>query len=222
MNKEYKSQYGQDKFIIENIFRGMNYGCFIDLGAHDGTTFSNTYVLEKKYNWEGICVEPHPYIYNDLKNNRSCITSDMVLSDSECESDFFYIKEGNLECVGCSMLSSKIPFKHQNEAVEVCKKLSLPLYSLLEFYNVPKMIHYMSVDIGGSEIEVLKKYFEDEYINNDVGWRRRIISMSVKHNYNDAARSELNKILSKFHYTLIKENKIDDIYIHNIYKDIII
>ena len=50
MNTEYKSQYGQDKYIIENVFKGMNHGCFIDLGAHDGITFSNTYVLEKKYN----------------------------------------------------------------------------------------------------------------------------------------------------------------------------
>ena len=67
----------------------------------------------------------------------------------------------------------------------------------------------------------LNKYFEDEYINNDIGWRRRIITISVEHNYNVEVRDSLNKILSKYHYTLIKENEIDDIYIHNIYKDIV-
>lgn len=221
MNTEYKSQYGQDKYIIENVFKCMNHGCFIDLGAHDGITFSNTYVLEKKYNWEGICVEPNTDIYQQLKNNRSCITSDLVVSTKQKEVDFFYIKDGDPNCPGCSMFSSTIPFKHPHGEVQKCKKLAFPLYSLLEFYNVPKMIHYMSLDIEGSEVEVLNKYFEDEYINNDIGWRRRIITISVEHNYNAEVRDSLNKILSKYHYTLIKENEIDDIYIHNIYKDIV-
>lgn len=42
---------------------GLRGGFFLDIGAHDGIELSNTYVLEKKYNWSGICVEANPYSF---------------------------------------------------------------------------------------------------------------------------------------------------------------
>ena len=32
-------------------------GFFLGIGVHDGINISNTYLLEAKYNWQGICVE---------------------------------------------------------------------------------------------------------------------------------------------------------------------
>ena len=51
----YKSQFGQDKFLNENIFKNKRNGVFIDIGAHDGITYSNSYVFEKQLDWTGIC-----------------------------------------------------------------------------------------------------------------------------------------------------------------------
>ena len=62
LNKYY-SQFGQDKFIIENIFKMKKNGFFIEAGAGDGINISNTYVLEKQYNWNGLCVEPNLELY---------------------------------------------------------------------------------------------------------------------------------------------------------------
>ena len=36
----------------------MHDGYFIELGAYDGITLSNTYLLEKKFKWKVICIEP--------------------------------------------------------------------------------------------------------------------------------------------------------------------
>ena len=44
---EYKSQIGQDKYFIENINMNRRDLYFVDIGAHNGVTFSNTYCLEK-------------------------------------------------------------------------------------------------------------------------------------------------------------------------------
>ena len=43
----YKSQFGQDRWLNETIFRNKQNGLFVDVGAHDGVTFSNSYFFEK-------------------------------------------------------------------------------------------------------------------------------------------------------------------------------
>jgi len=63
------SQFKQDLFLLEFYNKKYN-GYFIEIGASNGITDSNTYLVEKDYNWKGICVEPIPYRFRDLKNNR--------------------------------------------------------------------------------------------------------------------------------------------------------
>lgn len=50
------SQIGQDKFVIDAL-SGKNNGFFVDLGAGPPRYISNTYVLEKYFNWTGIAVD---------------------------------------------------------------------------------------------------------------------------------------------------------------------
>ena len=69
----YFSQSGQDKWIVEKLFAGKQKGTFVDIGANDGITFSNTYFLEKM-GWNGLAVEPIPSAYEKLVKNRKCIT----------------------------------------------------------------------------------------------------------------------------------------------------
>jgi len=66
----YFSQNGQDEFFLEELFVGQDSGFFVDIGANDGVTFSNTYALERK-GWRGLCVEPHPDVFEQLRRNRS-------------------------------------------------------------------------------------------------------------------------------------------------------
>lgn len=62
---EYYSQVGQDRWVI-NYF-GENYkGFFIDIGAYDGISISNTYALEK-LGWKGICVDANISCEKNLK-----------------------------------------------------------------------------------------------------------------------------------------------------------
>jgi hypothetical protein len=53
------SQYGQDQFVAEYLKRKRK-GYFLDSGAADGVLGSNTLLLEKVYDWSGICIEPLP------------------------------------------------------------------------------------------------------------------------------------------------------------------
>lgn len=58
----YKSQKGQDRWVLESL-RNKEGGYFVDLAASDGVTFSNTWVLEKKFGRDGIAIEPNPYFF---------------------------------------------------------------------------------------------------------------------------------------------------------------
>ena len=54
------SQLGQDRYLLENFFRGKRGGVFVDIGAYDGQTFSNTLFFERSMAWTGLCIEPLP------------------------------------------------------------------------------------------------------------------------------------------------------------------
>ena len=62
----FQSQVGQDEWVV-SFFSSKGDGYFLDIGAHNGVDLSNTYYLEKELQWNGICVEADPYIFEDLR-----------------------------------------------------------------------------------------------------------------------------------------------------------
>ena len=61
------SQYKQDEFLENTVFKGYKNGFFVDVGAHDGKTINNTLYFELNNNWKGINIEPIEKIYNKIK-----------------------------------------------------------------------------------------------------------------------------------------------------------
>jgi len=66
------AQLCQDLFVSYFTEEKKN-GFFVEFGATDGITLSNTYIFEKYCNWTGILAEPLPIWHNDLIKNRKCI-----------------------------------------------------------------------------------------------------------------------------------------------------
>ena len=66
-----KSENGQDIFaLFANNFKSG--GSFLEFGAYDGVTFSNTYLLEKNFGWQGLVIDPIPSHFDIIKQSRSC------------------------------------------------------------------------------------------------------------------------------------------------------
>ena len=58
----------QPIIINEEIFKNrIKDGFFIEAGAFDGETFSNTLFFELKKNWTGLLVEPNPDAFEILQ-----------------------------------------------------------------------------------------------------------------------------------------------------------
>ena len=68
----YYSQTGQDRLLDEEIFQGRRSGFFVDVGAYDGVTGSNTCFFERSLGWSGLCIEPLPHRFESLQMNRRC------------------------------------------------------------------------------------------------------------------------------------------------------
>lgn len=94
----YFSQNGQDQFFINELFAGNSDGFFVDIGANDGITFSNTYALELK-GWRGLCIEPHPDVFEQLRRNRTCecICAAAAASNTAASFEFWKISADRIE-----------------------------------------------------------------------------------------------------------------------------
>ena len=63
---KYYSQFGQDKWLNENIFKDKQDGFFLEIGADDGIDKSNTKLFEEK-GGKGFALSPVHYVLNYCK-----------------------------------------------------------------------------------------------------------------------------------------------------------
>jgi FkbM family methyltransferase len=186
--------------IIKNLNNIFNYkdGFFLEVGAYDGVSFSNTINLERNLNWKGILVEPdfNQYI-KCLKNRPNSIVVNAALVSEEFSKKndkIFFAKHG-------TPMSKTYEENIFNLLKLFLKKLvyvnCINLSSLLSNLNITK-IDLLSLDIEGNELEVLKSInFNDvniEYICIEV-WdkdKEKIFDFLKNKNYS------LKKDLSEF------------------------
>ena len=192
------SQLRQDLNVI-SFFNNKNDLYFIDIGANDGKTLSNTFLLEKKYNWKGICSEPLPIAFKQLIKCRSVT----------CDNNAVFSKSGlSLEFSESNLLSGISKFidrhKHAKKGNKIIVK-TITLQSLLDNYKAPKIIQYFSLDTEGTELEILKSVDFSTYT---------FLYINLEHNYIEPRRSEIRTLLLNNGYLYKGENKWDDDYIH--------
>src|SRR5690348_11414021 len=65
----YPAFFGIDRTLMR-LFSYKRDGRFIEVGANDGFSQSNTYALERFYDWRGILIEPIPQLFERCKRFR--------------------------------------------------------------------------------------------------------------------------------------------------------
>lgn len=89
----YFSQFGQDLFLNRWFFKDHRGGVFVDVGAFDGVTGSNTYFFEKQLGWRGVAFEANPEVVAELKRNRTCEIIDGCAYDRDGTVEFLTLTE---------------------------------------------------------------------------------------------------------------------------------
>lgn len=200
----------QDKFLNENYFFNKRDGIFIEIGAHDGITHSNTYFFEKTLGWSGICIEPMPNIFEALKKNRSCVCLNCCIYNQEKSVPFIFVEgEANMLSGILNTYHAKHLLRLKTEIIKnggSYKVIDVPAYTLntiLNQYNFKK-IDYLSLDTEGSELEILQSIDFDQF---------HIYCISVENNYDD---SRIRFFLESKGFKFIKFLwDQDEIYIKN-------
>lgn len=198
------SQLNQDVNALE-FFNYKKDGFFVEIGANDGVTLSNTYLLEKEFGWKGICVEAIPELYNKLVINRpnsTCI-SRAVYKTSDEEIEFDIANENLLSGISELISQNSVHYNNVKNNRKIIKVKTITFTDLLDQNNAPKIIDYLSLDTEGSEYDILLSLDFNKY---------KFKLIDVEHNYLEPARSNIKKLLLDNGYEYVGENKWDDNY----------
>lgn len=203
----YYSQCQQDRFFNEDVFKGKENGIFVDVGAHDGITISNSYFFEKDKNWTGLCIEANPLVYNKLVQNRKCICENVAAYHEDTEVEICQI-EGYSE-----MLTGIIDEYNPNHVTRISneirdrggnqKQISVVAKRLESLFDKHKITHvdYLSIDVEGGEMSVLR----------GINWNKvEIDYIDIEANYKEDADKIINFLSDR--YTLIAYLEIDLVF----------
>lgn len=203
----YFSQKGQDKFLNEQIFRGKKNGFFVEVGAHDGRSFSNSFFFERNLGWSGICIEPNPAIFEQLVKNRHCICERVCISDQMGTMPFVKCSGYILEMYS-GLLKNCDPRHLERIDKEIAlyggKKeiISVDCTSFKELFRRHKVsqVDFLSIDIEGGEEAALRSIDFDEV---------KIDVILVENNFNE---DKIKNYLLSRGYRYINRVGKDDIY----------
>ncbi len=160
---KYYGQYQQDKYL-DQLFKRKNNGFFVDIGAHDGLTFSNSYFFEKERGWSGVCVEPIPEIFEKLNKVRDCIKVNGCISDKVGSENFLRVKG---DVVDTEMLSGLVEDYDERHLERIDRELKeyggtkeeievncYNINTVLKENNITK-VDFFTIDTEGNEMKIL-------------------------------------------------------------------
>lgn len=181
--------------------------CFyVDVGANDGLIVSNTAYFDFDLGWKGICIEPHPRAFSELKKNRlNSINLNLCISNSNDEIDFLVI-DGYAEML--SGIDSMYHPDHRKRiddeinknggSKKIVKIKSKPLKDIFEERSITK-VDYLSIDTEGSEYEIISSI---DFEKVDI----RVISTE------NSSKSNINEFLTEKGYIFALQCCADEIY----------
>jgi len=183
-----KSQLKQDIFVLlEMDF--MRDGFFVEFGATNGVDLSNTYLLEKAFNWSGILAEPGIQWHESLKANRSAfIETDCVWSETGKSLSFMELDHGEFSTL--EKFSDNDDHKRSNKIFQKRQVTTISLEDMLIKYNAPHKIDYLSIDTEGSEFDILKDFDFKKY---------DISIITCEHNFTNS-REKIHSLLASNGY----------------------
>ena len=197
------SQLKQDvmALVVNNFKRN---GFFVEFGATDGISLSNTYTLEKVFEWKGILCEPGKNWHSSLISNRiNMIDFRCVHSSTGKFFDFHNSINGELSTLS-SFVDNSDNHTSSRKMGDTYLVETVNLYDLLKFHNAPAVIDFLSIDTEGSEYEILKSFDFMEYSFNFI---------CVEHNYTNNREKIFDLLTSKGYKRILSHiSKWDDWY----------
>lgn len=209
---EFRAKQGQDKWVLSQL-NGKRGGYFVEVGAYNGVTDSNTYGLERRYGWSGICIEPNPAMATMLRRRRTCVCETVCIYDSHGAVAFVPMPWPQLAGIYNDSCSKRLRQAVENDVISPIRLEAITLTQVLDRNNSPAVVDYLSVDTEGSEFQVLNGLDFSRY---------RISLITVEHNCVPGMRDDrtlrnrqsILELLTRHGYRLDRSVAADDWYRH--------
>jgi FkbM family methyltransferase len=202
------AQSGEDEIVLAHF--GGRKGFYVDVGAFDGVTNSNTCLLQQ-LGWRGICVEPAPIPFRDLRDARlspltDCIWSACVARPSADGIAFTWL-DTIPQFSGVAPDASKVRRECEFRDVAVSPEIiHVPALTLNEILSASTLeidnIDFVSIDTEGTEMAVLQGFDLNR-------WKPELLCIET----NDARVSSVADYLFEFGYRVLRAMDINTFFV---------
>ena len=177
---EFTGLHGVDRKLA--AIAGHERGFFVEAGANDGITQSNTFFLEKRRQWRGLLVEADPRLCAKCRRARpASATVQAGLVGPDYRGSTVELYEAGLMSFVAGSLTSAAQERQLSAARRFAQKvtgktITVPARTLgqvLEAAGAPQEFDLLSLDVEGHEPTVLKGVDLDR-------WRPRLICVESR------------------------------------------
>jgi hypothetical protein len=191
---KYSGEIGQDKWVLEKVFPDVADGYFVDVGSGHGSIGSNSRTLEER-GWRGVCIDPFPV----HMEGRTCQMFREVVFSKPGMVVAFHTAGG----VG-GVAETLGAWNDQAPRAPVVKLTTVTLEDILVRAAAPRLIHFVSLDIEGAELEALRAFPFERY---------RVVAWTIEHNREEPKRSQVAALLAAHGYRRVHEWQQDDFFL---------
>lgn len=156
------SQLGQDFFALSNVST-MEGGFYVEIGGGDPVKSSNSFLLQSKFHWNGIIVEPNPDLAQKIKLERDGKNSPLVIEKAIAEKTGYelFLKAGLLGTLS-RFVDGDAHSRERKLNQKKEKLINIETISPTDFihHHLPSNItvDFLSIDTEGAEWEIIRKW----------------------------------------------------------------
>ena len=154
--RKHFSQIGQSEWVDERLKQRRN-GFFVECGAFDGETYSNSLFFELERNWTGLLVEANPNNYRTLlEKNRNAYVLGACLSPTRLPGQLKFQPAHELGGIVDKMLPGHMNRINSEKLGGTDVMVNCyPFNSIMDALGI-RHVDYFSLDIEGPELAILE------------------------------------------------------------------
>lgn len=208
------SQYGQDRLIMKWLFSSAagddawaaresksrsRQGVFVELGAGDGATLSNSLAFEEKLGWTGLLIEPVSVLFEKLQRNRpkaKCVNA--------CVSGRAGYRLFAEDGLNSGMSDRNLRESDDDVQLVHCRSLG----DLIDQHlgAAGSHIDYLSLDTEGTELEILRAFDFQRHVVD-------VMSIEVHDSLPPETYARLSALLARKGFRFLERLVVDEIWV---------
>ena len=217
-NGKLYSQLGQDLLAL-SMAPEMQPGFYIEIGGGDPERSSNSFLLQSRFNWRGVIVEPNPELAQLIKLKRSGPYAPLVIEKAISKQTGYelFLKAGLLgtlsRYIDGDEHSKKRKLNRSKESVIKVETIS-PDDFVSGYLPVDCTVDFLSIDTEGAEWEIIKswpfKSIRPKVMvieHNNRNWYQDLVDFCISNGY-----IHVLKNISKFDAWFI----LDETYVNKV------